>query len=238
MEIIQIPQIAEGQNLLVVLVWMLVGGACCIALSAALMKRKYRYRRPAPLDHYQKAPSADSRFKLSDVNLAQPPLLNSTKTNGSLNSDYVEQLRHVIGASFRKKRVMNKSEFRVFRIIEEEIQIARGGYRVLSQTCLGEILDSDDKVAFASINAKRVDVLVIQPNGEPLAVFEYQGAGHHQNMAAARDAVKKEALRKAGVHYLEVNPQHEPDEIRQMVRKIISIRSKQSYSAAALTPLR
>lgn len=137
-----------------------------------------------------------------------------------MNSDYVEQLRHVIGASFRTKRVMNKSEFRIFRIIEEELRTARG-FRILSQTCLGEILDSDDMAAFASINAKRVDVLVIKPNGEPLAVFEYQGAGHHQNMAAARDAVKKEALRKAGVHYLEVTEHHEPDEIRHMVRKVL-----------------
>lgn len=144
-----------------------------------------------------------------------------TAPNGSLNSDYVEQLRHVMAAPFRKKRVMNKSEFRVFRIVEDELRVLRGGYRILSQTCLGEILDSDDKAGFASINAKRVDVLIINPKGEPLAVFEYQGQGHYQNMAAARDAVKKEALRKAGVHYLEINEHHKPDEIRQMVRKVV-----------------
>lgn len=39
-------------------------------------------------------------------------------------------------------------------------------------------------------------------------MIEYQGEGHHQSAAAARDAVKKEALRRAGVGYIEVTPQH------------------------------
>ena len=38
----------------------------------------------------------------------------------------------------------------------------------------------------------------------PIAAIEYQGGGHHQGTAAARDAVKKEALRRAGIGYPEV----------------------------------
>ena len=41
-------------------------------------------------------------------------------------------------------------------------------------------------------------------------VIEYQGSGHHLSggAAAARDAVKKEALRKAGIGYHEVVAGH------------------------------
>ncbi|MBX3598038.1 MAG: DUF2726 domain-containing protein [Rhizobiaceae bacterium] len=144
-----------------------------------------------------------------------------TPATGSGIGDAANQLRHVMAASFHKKPVMNKSEYKIFKIVEEEVSGRKRGHRVFSQTALGEVISSDNKSAFASINSKRVDILVVQPNGEPFAVFEYQGHGHYQDMAAARDAVKKEALRKAGVHYIEIRHDHEQDEIRQMVRRIM-----------------
>ena len=52
--------------------------------------------------------------------------------------------------------------------------------------------------------------------------LEYQGTGHHQGSAAARDAVKKEALRKAGVGYHEVVAGHTtPKELRLLVEKLV-----------------
>ena len=50
--------------------------------------------------------------------------------------------------------------------------------------------------------------------------IEYQGTGHHQGSAAARDAVKKEALRKAGIGYHEVVAGHTtPGELRALVER-------------------
>jgi hypothetical protein len=52
--------------------------------------------------------------------------------------------------------------------------------------------------------------------------LEYQGNGHHQGSAAARDAVKKEALRKAGIGYHEVVAGHTtPAELRRLVEKLV-----------------
>ena len=53
--------------------------------------------------------------------------------------------------------------------------------------------------------------------------LEYQGAGHHTGAsAAARDAVKKEALRKAGIGYHEVVAGHTtPSELRALVEKLV-----------------
>lgn len=70
----------------------------------------------------------------------------------------------------------------------------------------GEILASPDQDAFRSINSKRIDILIVDRAGWPVVAVEYQGSGHYQGTAAIRDAVKKEALLKAGVRYVEVLP--------------------------------
>ena len=130
-------------------------------------------------------------------------------------TDYGQQLRAVEAASFEKQRLMNRSEYRAFKIVEDEILAAGRGYRVFAQTTLGEILDSRDEFARRSINSKRIDILVVDSAGWPIVAIECQGKGHYQNNAAARDAVKKEALRKAGVRYLEVLANESDEQIRR-----------------------
>lgn len=136
--------------------------------------------------------------------------------------DSANQLRHVMAADFYKKKVMSKSEYKVFRVVESELQSLRNGCRVLSQTSLGEIIGSDNPKAFASINSKRVDILIMGPYGEPVAAIEYQGGAHHQGSAAARDAIKREALRKAGIEFLEVAENHSAEEIGLLIRKLFT----------------
>ena len=146
------------------------------------------------------------------------PLAKAYQNHGLDLADPAQQLTAVMAASFYKQRVLSRSEYRVFKIIEDEMAALDKSYRVLAQTCLGEILKSSDRNAFHSINSKRADVLVIDGGGWPVLIVEYQGDGHYQNAAAARDAVKKEALRKAGVRYLEFHPADSDDEIRSRVR--------------------
>lgn len=71
---------------------------------------------------------------------------------------------------------------------------------------LGEILRCEDAAAYACINAKRVDLLIVDADCKPLHAIEYQGGAHFKgaHATAARDAVKKEALRRAGIGYVEV----------------------------------
>lgn len=128
------------------------------------------------------------------------------------------QLHAVEAASFHKQRVLSRAEYRVFKIIENEMAIIGEGHRVFAQTSLGEILKSPDRDAFHSINSKRADILVVDGGGWPVLAVEYQGEGHYRNTAATRDAIKKEALHKAGVRYLEVFPTDSDDDIRARVR--------------------
>ncbi|QLC26962.1 DUF2726 domain-containing protein [Parasphingopyxis algicola] len=91
----------------------------------------------------------------------------------------------------------------------------------MGQVSLGEILSSPDDDAYFAINSKRVDLLIVDADCRPLHAVEFQGAGHHTGKsAAARDAVKKEALRRAGIGYVEVVKGDTPAEVREMVRKL------------------
>ncbi len=134
-----------------------------------------------------------------------------------------QQLQSVMISTFEKRRIMNGSEYRAFQIIEKDIASIGKGHRVFAQTCLGEVLQSKDEGAFYSINSKRVDILIVDRGGWPVLAVEYQGEGHFQGTAAARDAIKKEALRKAGVRYLEVVPGDSDEQIRRRVREHLGL---------------
>lgn len=138
--------------------------------------------------------------------------------------DPAQQLNAVMAGSFQKQRLMNGGEYRVFRIVEADIAAARRGYRVFAQTSLGEVLDApNDKNAYYAINSKRVDILIIDGEGWPVAAVEYQGSGHYQGTAAARDAIKKEALRKAGIRYIEVSADDSDAQIRTRLREHLGL---------------
>ena len=53
--------------------------------------------------------------------------------------------------------------------------------------------------------------------------IEYQGGGHFNgtHATAARDAVKKEALRRAGIGYVEVVAGDTPAELRRVVERLV-----------------
>jgi hypothetical protein len=131
----------------------------------------------------------------------------------------------VMQSGFERRRILNRSEHRVFCIVERALR-AHKGCRVFPQTCLGEVLQSPDKDAFMAINAKRVDLLIVDAAGWPLLAIEYQGEGHYQGVAIARDAIKKEALRKAGVSYLEVLSGDSDDRIVAGVHELLGARSQ------------
>jgi endo-alpha-1,4-polygalactosaminidase (GH114 family) len=143
-------------------------------------------------------------------------------TNGETEvASWARQLRAVMASSFEKQRVMSLAEYRTFKIVEDEIASQQGRYRVLAQTSLGEILRSSDEEAFRAINSKRVDILVIDGGGWPILVIEYQGTNHFTGTAAARDAIKREALRKAGINYLEIGVAARRHQIVSRVREML-----------------
>lgn len=133
---------------------------------------------------------------------------------------------------FRARRLLNKPEYRILRILEKVTREIGGGHRVMAQVSLGEViapqstLASDEALAFRSINSKRLDFLVIDRTGMPALAVEYQGHGHYQNGAFQRDAVKREAVRKAGIPWQEIAAEYndavEESRIREALQPRLS----------------
>lgn len=180
-----------------------------LLLAAALVVLVFVF-----LNHTKKQTSSRPyKFESGDrkPSLAQHSNLNMV--------DYSQQLMAVESSSFERQQIMNRTEYRVFKVLETEVASAKKGYRVFVQIPLGEILKAQQEIARRSINSKRVDAVVVDRAGWPIVAIECQGSGHYQNNAAARDAVKREALRKAGVRYLEVFPDQSDEQIRSHLRE-------------------
>jgi hypothetical protein len=129
--------------------------------------------------------------------------------------DAKEQLTYVAQASFSSKPLLNKQETKRFVFIESILAETAPEWRIMAQVNLGEILSSSDKMAFSSINSKRVDMLIVDQNAKPIIAIEYQGEGHFQGNAVQRDAVKAAALLKGGIRLIEIFPNDTKGDVRK-----------------------
>jgi hypothetical protein len=134
--------------------------------------------------------------------------------------DAASQLRIIMNAPFEARSLLNKPERRLLAHLDKALAEETPGWRAMGQVSLGEILASDNKDAYLAVNSKRVDLLIVDADCRPLHAVEFQGTGHHQGMAAARDAVKREALRRAGIGYIEIVSGDTPAELRATIRKL------------------
>jgi hypothetical protein len=100
----------------------------------------------------------------------------------------------------------------------------------MAQTSLGELIRPVEKpapdgirsAAHASINSKRLDFAVIDRFGYLVVAVEYQGSGHYRKESFMRDAVKREAIRKAGVAFMEVPAGFDASEVERQIVGIIA----------------
>ncbi|MDP2129321.1 MAG: DUF2726 domain-containing protein [Erythrobacter sp.] len=146
------------------------------------------------------------------------------KSGPKTPADYAaDQLKKVSEARFVARALLNASEAKVFDTLDKAVSARNPQWQVMAQVSLGEFLASADKDAFLAVNSKRVDFALMDANCCVRHAIEYQGSGHHTGTtAAARDAIKKEALRKAGIGYHEVVAGHTtPSELRALVEKLV-----------------
>ncbi len=140
------------------------------------------------------------------------------------NGNATDQLACVMAADFSARPLLNRPEANLFKALDTAVIARNPGWQVMAQVSLGEFLSSPDKDAYGCVNSKRVDFALMDPDARVVHAIEYQGTGHHLpgSAAVARDAVKKEALRKAGIGYHEVVAGHTtPSELRRMVEKLV-----------------
>ena len=187
-----------------------LAGLCGERLRAKLARQAWQKRR------WRRGEGVPSRRVGGEVMEGFP-----SRREAAPVTDPAEQLRLVMGAEFKKRRLLSRSEAQVLYAAERAINTAADlNWRVMAQVSLGEVLACPDARAYSAINSKRVDLLIVSRSGDPIAAIEYQGHGHYQGTAAARDAVKKEALRKAGVRYIEVTPESGTEEMAREISRM------------------
>lgn len=197
------------------LVGALIAGAA-IAMAIERVRATLRRRR---WEAFKRSRPNDGRSRNTNVSI-----LDTTKPVpvSKAPTDTVDQLRIVMSASFSAQPLLNRGEARVFRELEAIVAARNPRWLVMAQVSLGEILRSKDSEAYSCINSKRVDLLLADEDCQPRHVVEYQGAGHNRQAAAARDAVKKEALRRAGIGYHEVIAgQTTPSDLKRLVSNLV-----------------
>ncbi len=126
----------------------------------------------------------------------------------------VDKLRQVSDARFLTKRLMSDNEAIV--LVELEAIIADLGepWRVMPQVGLSQIIGSNSDEATAAIEGQQVALLVVGGDRTPVAAVEYQPLGQIRSEDAVRDAVKREALRRSGIPYIEVRASDQPGDLR------------------------
>jgi hypothetical protein len=135
--------------------------------------------------------------------------------------------------TFSKSRVMGGGEYGLFRAVltvtRQPLPTGSYPFYVFPQVSLGQIirtqanLDWHADQAHRAINSKRCDFLIADRNGDPIAVLEYQGLGHNiGGTAVRRDEIKRIALERAGVRYVEIKHDATPAEMQQTVRDLLT----------------
>lgn len=139
------------------------------------------------------------------------------------------QLAAVAAADYQRVPLLNRQEARLLPLLEACVRQWGDRRRVMARVALGEIIrphpergtQEERRRGYASINAKRVDFAIIDRWGLAVTVIEYQGSGHYHRDSFMRDAVKREALRKAGVPVVEIAQDQPQDEVRAVLRRIL-----------------
>ncbi len=81
------------------------------------------------------------------------------------------------------------------------------------------MLQSGNADGYHTINAKRIDLLIVDANLTPVVAIEVQGLGHYQANASIRDAIKRTGLENAGMIYLEVTGQENRSALMAILAK-------------------
>ena len=160
-------------------------------------------------------------------------------------SDHGDQLKAVEAAILKPKKPVNSEASRVLIQLEQITrQRPERRYRVFAEISLGAFVATEGprdrkeigQLAWRAISAKRLDFLIIDGRGFPAVAVEYHGTGHHQEggQAAARDAVKRRALEKAGIEFVEIQVSYDTYQSRLMVERALDRYEGRADGASAL----
>lgn len=175
--------------------------AVLFGIGAGLILEKFRSQIDA----------ADQR----KLDLTVPALTFGSKRLPAVQKvESVDRLRHVSDARFLTKRLMSDNEAIVLGELETIIAEIGEPWRVMPQVGLPQIIGSNSAEAADAIEGQQVALLLVGADRSPIAAVEYQPMGQIRSEDAVRDAVKREALRRSGIAYIEVRASDQPGDLR------------------------
>ena len=209
------------------LILIIVGITIILITSFSKSKNKKRTRYRNNSDRY----SNNSNYNRNYNNSYNSNQNKSVRPFGEPLITETTALSKVSNAQYFKRPLMNRSEYKLFRKLEKHLEKFYKGQivRLFSQVAMGEFLGSENDEAFRLVNAKRVDFVIVDSSGEAVIVIEYQGAGHYQENAVERDAIKREACRKAGIEFLEFKKNYDDLDFER-VSRVLNMHLERKHS--------
>lgn len=148
-----------------------------------------------------------------------PPRRHDVPYEERMRERMLETVRR--GEGYRKKRVLNATERRVFAALVSVCQ--ENGWRVLPQVSMGQIVASDDEKEWMAVRGLVPDFCVTDKDFVPLAIVEVNGEGHDPK----NDRRKKILCKKIGMAYVEVPPTvlaQDPKQVRNHLSQTLASR--------------
>lgn len=211
---------------------------CAVAVIAGLIAR-WLYRDNQRLRR-ENASLARPLYRTIHKPEATPPRKSAEQQQAEhLDRQFEAVMREQV--TFSKSRVMgSRGEYELFRAaLTVTGQPLPKGYYAFPQVSLGQIIRTLAQNEWAAdqahraINSKRCDLLLADRNGIPIAVLEFQGAGHDiGGTARKRDTIKRIALERAGVRYVEITEGTTQAEMQQTIRDLLTAPPEKERAAA------
>jgi hypothetical protein len=187
------------------------------------------------LDRMLRRENRQLHQQLTSLSVATAPAAPTVRvSNEEQQDEYLEQQLEAVSretVKFSVSRVMRRGEFDLFRaalgVTGQPFPSGTYPFYVFPQVSLGEIIHTVADDAYWAINSKRCDLLIANRGGYPVAVLEYQGGGHNiGGTAERRDRIKRIALEKAGVRYVEIKDGTTQAEIQTAIRELLTAASR------------
>jgi hypothetical protein len=182
--------------------------AVIVGVCAGLMLENYR-RRSEP-EIAGPAPGKVAPLRLTGPGTAWP--------GGVV--DGAAGLRLVSDAGFASKPLLSGREADALGFVEAATAEAGQGWRVVPQVRLVDILASSDAEANAVIGEQRLDMLIVSASHLPVAALDYQPLGQMRDDSALRDAIKREALRRADIPFIEIRANEPLDAVKAQILRL------------------
>ncbi len=140
--------------------------------------------------------------------------------------DSVTRLRLVSDTNFSLRRLLTEREAERLAEVEGILADLEVDWRVMPQVSLSDILAAEDETAWRALGGQRVAMVILAANQMSIAAIDFQPMGQVREEDAVLDAVRREALRRSGIEYIELRANDGSDMLRSTLAELAGMYGK------------